>query len=140
MTSGTFGRKLRRSMVRVCRCVIFGRVTGKTRIRRIVVIAVMAGRTIIRNYRMRTVQLVIVIVNREGCRVPTGCSRMTHCAIGGNGQGCMIRIGSGGIFRGVTARTGVWCIVVIAVVTSITIVGDRHVCTSKWINRIVVKC
>ena len=52
----------------------------------------------------------------------------------------MVRIGGGGIFRRVTAGTGVWCIVVIAVVTSITIVGYRNVCTGKWINRIVVKC
>ena len=140
MTSGTFGRKLRRSMVRVGRCVIFGRMTGKTRIRRIVVIAVMADRTIIRYHCVRTVQLVIVIVNREGRRVPTRCCRMAHRAIGGNGQGCMIRIGSGGIFRRVTAGTGVWRVAVIAVVTSITIVGDRYVCTCKWINSAVVKC
>ena len=89
---------------------------------------------------MCTIQLVIIIVNRESRRVPAGRCRMAHRAIGGNGQGCMIRIGSGGIFRGVTARASVWCIVVVAIVTSVTIVGYRNVCTGKWINRIVVKC
>ena len=114
--------------------------TAHTGGRGIIVIAVVADRTIIGDHRMRAVQLVIIIVNRESRRVPAGRCRMAHRAIGGNGQGCMIRIGSGGIFRGVTARASVWCIVVVAIVTSVTIVGYRNVCTGKWINRIVVKC
>ena len=81
MTSGTFGRKLRCSVVRVRRCVVFRSVTAKTSSRRIVVIAVVTGRTIIGNHRMRTVQLVIIIVNREGRRVPAGRCRMTHRTI-----------------------------------------------------------
>ena len=92
MTSGTFGRKLRRSMVRVGRCVIFGRVTGKTRIRRIVIIAVMAGNTIIRYYRMRTVQCIIGVVDSKGRWLPTCLCGMTTGAIRRKIQYYVVRI------------------------------------------------
>ena len=54
-----------------------------TGIGRIVVIAVVAGRAIVGNGNVRPVQNVIIVVNREGCRIPAGRSRMAHRTIRG---------------------------------------------------------
>ena len=49
----------------------------------IVVIAVVASRTVVGNRNMRPIQSIIVVVNREGRRIPPGVRRMAHRTIRG---------------------------------------------------------
>ena len=81
MTQGTIRRKLRNRVVRIRRSRIFRIVATVTGVRSVVVIAVVASGTIIRDCSMRPIQLVIIIVDREQCRLPTWRRRVTSCTI-----------------------------------------------------------
>lgn len=71
-------RETRCRVIRVIGRRIVRRVAAKAGIGRVVVIPVVAGRAIIGNSRMRTVQGIVVIMDRECCRRPSGSSRVAH--------------------------------------------------------------
>ena len=77
------GRELGSEVVGVGCSIVVSLVAACTRIRRVGVIAVVACCTIIGNRNMRPVQHIIIIVDREGCRIPAGGSRMAHRTIRG---------------------------------------------------------
>lgn len=79
----TGGRELSGCVVRVDRRIVVRLVAACTRIRRIVVIAVVTRCAIIGDDCVRPVQNIIVVVDREGRRVPAGRSRMAHRTIRG---------------------------------------------------------
>lgn len=54
-----------------------------TGIGRVVVIAVVAGCTIVGDRSMGPVQNIIIVVDREGRRIPAGRSRMAHRTVRG---------------------------------------------------------
>ena len=81
MTGHTIGGKLRGNVVRITRLVIILLVTANTGIGRIDVIAIVAGRTIIGNHRVRTVQRIEIIVIVKARRHPVRFRRMATDAI-----------------------------------------------------------
>ena len=81
MTQRTVGRKLRYRVVRICRTRVFCIVATVTSVWGIVVIAIVAHRTIIRNRCVRSIEMVIIIVDREQRRLPARRSRMTTLTI-----------------------------------------------------------
>ena len=62
---------------------------------------------------------------------------MAVCTVRGELLSDVIGIGGGVIVIGVTTRTGVGCIVVVAVVACTTVVRDRRVCPDQLIEVIV---
>ncbi len=77
------GRELGGCVIGVDRRIVIRLVAPRTSIGRIVIIAVVAGRAIIGDDCVRPVQNIIVVVDREGRRIPTGRSRMAHRTIRG---------------------------------------------------------
>ena len=126
-------------MVRIRRLVIICCMTSRTGIRCIVIIAVVAGSTIIGNCSVRPVQGIVIIVNRESSRIPAGCCCMTHFTVSRYTERHVIRVGRLIEIGGVAAGAGIRRIRVIAVVTGITIVGYLYMCPGKGINHIVIK-
>ena len=65
---------------------------------------------------------------------------MAHRTIRWDVQGYVVRVGCAVEIRGVAARTGIRGICVIpSGMTKDAIIGNRNVCSRKWINCIVVK-
>ena len=139
MARCTIGWEIGRGMVWIVRLVIIRSVASDTGAGRVVVIPVVASGTIVGNRSVRALQRVIVIVDRETCRCPTGRCGMAHGAIGRNIQGCVFRVGCLVKIGSVAARAGIGGIVVIAVVTGITIIRNGCMRTRQRIHRIVVK-
>ena len=81
MTQRTVRRKLRRRVVRIRCSGIFCIMATITGVRGIVVIAIVAHRTIIRYRCVRSIERVISIVDREQRRFPARRSRMTTLTI-----------------------------------------------------------
>ena len=73
-------RELRSNMVWICCLIVLCRMAAETDIRGIVVISVMTGCTFICDRDMSTRKDVIVIVDRESGRGPSGVGRMTGLA------------------------------------------------------------
>lgn len=103
------------------------------------VIAVVASRAIVGNGCMRTVQHPIVVVNRESCRIPIGVGRMAHRTIRWNAKDDVVGIGTAVKIGQVTADTGIWGIDVVALMAGVAVVGNRDMCASERIKRIVVE-
>ncbi len=123
-------------MVRVVGVVIFRLVAAITRVRRIVVIAVMAGRTIIGNRRMSAKQLIIIIVDREGRRVPIRVGRVAHITVRRYAQSDVVRVRRAVEIRCMAARTSVRCGRIIAAdMTGRTIVRYRNMRPRERIER-----
>jgi len=115
-------RELLCFVIRIGCIVVIIRVTPGTRIRCIVVIAVVTGRAIVGNGRVRSDQLIEVIVYREGGGCPSriGCvACFTGC---GQVQRQVIRIYTLVVVRCMTSRTGVGCV---AVIPLMTVVASR---------------
>ena len=68
-------------MVRIGRSVVVAKVTAYAGVRRIVVVAVVAGRTVVGNDSVLPVELIIIIVNIEGRGLPSGLGRVAAFAI-----------------------------------------------------------
>ena len=83
MAVSTGDWELGRCVVGVDRRIVIRLVAPCTSIGRIVVIAVMASRTIVGDGCVRPVQNIIVVVDRESRRIPAGRSRMAHRTIRG---------------------------------------------------------
>ncbi len=122
----TGSRKTGRSVVRVIGVVVIIFMTAKTSVRRVVIITIMAERTVIRNDGVGTVQLPIIIMDRESRRHPVGIGGMTGSAIRGNTNSLVIGIGRLIIVRLVAAHTGIRRVIVIPVVAGHTIIGNRR--------------
>ena len=88
---------------------------------------------------MRSVQYVVIIVDREGRRRPTGFCGVAHRAIRRQVQRRVARIGTLAVIRAVAAVARVRRVRIIAVVARVAIARYRYVCTCERINRVVVK-
>ena len=85
VTTGAICGELSGGVVRIGRSGIVAVVTAVASVGRIVVVAVVAGSTVVGNGRVCPIQSVVIIVNRERCWFPTGCSSVAHRAIRWNG-------------------------------------------------------
>ena len=132
-------RELIRRVIRVHSAVVISLVTTNTSIWRVVVIPIVAGGTIVGNGSVCPVQWIIIIVDREGRRFPArGCS-VAHSTIRREHQRNVIWIETSVIIRRMTARTGVWGIIVIPIVAGIAIICDCGVGSGQRVECIVVK-
>ena len=75
--------KLQFYVLRICGGIVVCLVTSEACVRSIVVIAIVASRTICCDLSVRTIEDIIVIVHIEGRRVPLRISRVASRAIGG---------------------------------------------------------
>ena len=122
-------------MARVACTGIVGIVTTIAGVRRIRIIAVVAGITIVCDGNVCAREGINGIVIK-GRRRPGGFT-MTCCTIRWELLGYMVWIGGLGVLRIVAAVAGIGCIVVIAVVTSCAVVGNRGMCAIQGIERIM---
>ena len=79
-------------MVGVDGAIIIRGMATCTCIRRVGIIAVVAGSTVIGYFSVSTCDGIKLIVSREGSRTPSRSSRVTGSAISGNTQNFMVRI------------------------------------------------
>ena len=121
MTGGTFGRELRCRVVRTSCLVIIGGMTARTGIWCIGIITVMTTFAIIGDSRMRAVQSIVIIVNRETCRFPTCRSGMANGTIGRDIQGYVVGIGRCVEVCGMAAVAGIRRGSVVALVAGIAV-------------------
>ena len=109
VTSGAIGWELSRCVVRVgCRVIIRCMATG-TGVRGVGIIAVMTSSTIIRYSRVRPVQCIKIVVDREARRFPTWRSGMAQGTIRRKAQGLVV--GVDGLIKiwGMASGTLRWC-------------------------------
>lgn len=78
-------------------------------------------------------------MDRESSRLPTRIRSVAHFTIGWNVQRIVIGVNACVVIRRMAAGTSVWRIGIVAVVTSIAIIRNRNMRSSKGINRIVIK-
>ena len=64
-------------------------------------------------------QNIVIVVNGEGSRFPTGRRCMASTAVIRNVVGKVVRVGRLVVFGEVTAYTGVGCCIVVTLVTSL---------------------
>ena len=81
MATRTVGREIGCCVVRIGRCIVIIQVAAGTGIRRIVVIAIVAGRTVVGDGSVSAIQLIIIIVNLESCGLPTWLSGVATCTV-----------------------------------------------------------
>ena len=136
----TGGGQLVGRVIRIGRAVIISLVTTYAGVRCIVVIAVVAGSAIVGNSRVCPIQWVVIIVDRESSRLPARRRSMAHGTIRWDHQSNVIWIQTRIVIRGMTARTGIRGVIVIAVVTGITVICNRNVRPGEWIDATVIKC
>lgn len=139
MATFTARRELGCSVVRVGSRIVIANVAACTSIRRVGVIAVVACCTIIGNRNMRPIQNIIIVVDREGCRIPPGVSGVAHRAIRWQPQRYVARVCTGIVIGLVATRTSVRSSSIIAVMASFAIVGDWDMRADERINSTVVK-
>lgn len=116
-------------MIRISRLVIVGDMTTITGIGRIVVITVVAGRTVIGNHGVCTIQGIVIIMYRKRSRLPARGSRVAHRTISWNTQCGVIRIDRLIKIGGMAARTGIRCIGIITVMAKSAIICNSLVST-----------
>lgn len=105
MTDGTIRWKLIGGVVWVSHSIVICCMTTITSVWRVIVVSVVAGRTIICDWSMCPVQCIIIVVYWEGSRFPSRGSRVTGSAIQRNIQCPVIGVGSTIIIRCMTCRT-----------------------------------
>ena len=113
--------------------------TAFTCVRRVVVIAVVARRTVVRDNGMSAIEHIIVIVVCKRSRIPTGVGCVARFTICRKCQVYVIWIGGLIVIGLVAASTSIRRVVVIAVVTSVAIIGNFYVCSGERIERTVVE-
>ena len=121
VAGGTIRRQLSGYVIGVRRRVVIIGMTAVTSIRRVVVIAVVAGSAVIGDSRMCPVQRVKSIVNRETCRFPTCRSGMANGTIGRDIQGYVVGIGRCVEVCGMAAVAGIRRGSVVALVAGIAV-------------------
>ena len=112
---------------------------SETGVWRVIVIAIVAGGAIIRNGYVRSIEYIIVIVDREGRRRPTGIRSMAHRTIRRNIDRLVIRIYRLVVISCMATYASVWRVVVISLVTGIAIVSNGDVRSGEREKRIVIK-
>ena len=130
MTFRTIGWELLGYVIRIsslCKIII---VTTIACVRGIVVVTIMAGSTVVGNGRMRSEQLVIVIVYGECGRCPSRIGSVAGFAGSWYIQRDVVRIDALVIISLMASRTCIGCIVVIALMAIITRGGQ--VCPGQW--------
>lgn len=80
-------------MRRIGCLVIIGQMTAGTSIRRAVVISVMTYCTVVGDRNMSSCKHIIIVMDRESCRLPARIGCMTGCTGSRYTDRCMIRIG-----------------------------------------------
>lgn len=126
-------------MVGVCRLTVIGGVAAVASVGRVVVIAIVTSSAIIRDASVGPVQRIIIVVNREGGRLPARRCCVTHGTIRRYVQCRVLRVGALVIIGRMTTIAGIRGIVVIAVVTGVAIIRNRNMCSCKRINDIVIE-
>ena len=120
VAGGAVRRELLCNVVWIGRLVVVGRMATCTGIRRVVVVAVVAGGAFVGDHRMCAVQRVVVVVDGKTGRFPANI-RMAGRTIGGYPQGAVVWIGRLVVIGCMAARTGVRRVGIVAVVASIAI-------------------
>ena len=135
---GAIGGELVVYVVGVGRGIEIGLVTAGTGIGGVVVIAVVAGRAVIGNGSVRTVELVVVVVDGE-CRRHPAIAGMTGFAIGWDAEYLVVWVNGSVVVRLVATGAGIWRIGIVA--TDVAVGAVRHVGmrSGKWPNGIVVE-
>ena len=131
--------KLERRMAGVRRLGIICRMAAEAGVRGIVVIAVVAGGTVVGNGCVRTIKRIIVVVDGESRRHPIRRGGMTRSAIRREIQRQVVRIGALVVIRRMATCTGIWRIGIIPVVAGHTIIRDGHVRPGERVDCIVIK-
>ncbi len=139
VAGSTIRGELQVYVVRIGGPVVIRGVTARASVRRAVVIPVVTGSALVRDLGMRTVQRIIIVVNREGSRLPARRRGMAHRAIRRDIQGCVVRIGTSVVIGRVATRAGIGRIGIVPVVTSGAIAGNLGMSARQWIHRIVIK-
>lgn len=139
MTGSTIRRELLRYMVWIQGSIVIRLVATYAGVGRVVIIPVMTGSAIIGNACMRSIQSVIVVVNRESSWRPTSIRGVAHGTITWNGQGYMVGVQTGIIIRGMATGTSIGGVLIIAMVTGYTIIRNGQMRSGKWIDGIMVK-
>ena len=124
-------------MIRIGRRRIICAVATVAGIRRGGIVTLVTSIAIIRNRNVRACKRIngIVVKGRwRPSRLCVACGTFRWEL-----RRSVVWIGCGGIIRIVATIAGVRRIGIVAVVTSVAIVGNRHVRAYEWINRIVVK-
>lgn len=122
MTFRTIGWELLGYVIRIsslCKIII---VTTIACVRGIVVVTIMAGSTVVGNGRMRSEQLVIVIVYGECGRCPSRIGSVAGFTSRWQVQRQVIRVDTLVVVRCMTSRTGVGGV---AVIPLMTVVASR---------------
>ena len=88
------------------------------------IISVVASGAITGDSSMRPVQSIIIVVNRERRRFPTRSRGMTHSTVRREVQRYVVGVDRLVEICGMTTTASIWCIGVIAVVTSIAVVRN----------------
>jgi len=120
-------RELQGNVVRVGRLIVIVFVAAVAGIRRVVVISVVAGCTVVGNVGMCSHQSKEIVVHGEARRVPVGLSGMAGCAIRGQTQSRMVGVGRLIVIVFVAAVASVRRAVVISVVATRTVIGNISV-------------
>jgi len=113
------------SVIWIGRTVVVIQVASDTGIWRIVVIAVVAGRTIIGDGSVSAIQLIVVVVNIESRGLPSGLGGVAAFAVRWQAKISMVWVGCCVVVVRMTSGAGVRRIGIIAVVTSVTVVCNR---------------
>ena len=139
MAGGAIIGELEGLVIRVGGLVVVRLVASGTGVRRVVVVAIVAGRAVIGNGRVRAVEWVIIVVDGEFSRHPAigGVASFTSCR---DAQNYVIWVGGGIEIRLVTADTSIGCVGVIAADVAIGAVGHISVCAREWPYRVMIKC
>ncbi len=135
----TGGGQLVGWVIRIGRAVIISLVTTYAGVRCIVIISIVAGGAIVGDACVCPIQWIIIVVDRESCRLPARRRGMAHGTIRWDHQSNVIGIQARIVIRCMTTRTGIRGVVVIAVVTGIAVIRNRYVRPGEWIDGAVIK-
>ena len=125
MAGHTIRGKIAGGMVRIGRCIVIIQVASDTGIWRIVVVAVVAGRTVVGDGSVSAIQLIEIIVNIESCGLPSWLGGVAAFAVRWQAKISMAWVGRCVVVVRMTSGAGVWRIGVVAVMTSVTVVCNR---------------
>jgi len=135
----TVGGELCSSVARVSGIVIIIAVAPEARIGGVAVAPVMAGRTIIGDSRVRTVEGIELAVDIKTCRHPIGLYGMAGRAVRGQPKGFMVGVHSSRVVLRVAAVTGIGGVIVIPVVAGYAVVFNGLVPPRQWVVGVVVE-
>ena len=133
---GTIRRDIQSDVVRIGCLIKIRGVTTRASVRRIRVISLVAGVTIVRNRHVRPSEGVNgIVVKSRWC---PGRFTVASGAIRWELSGSVVRIGGRVVVGRVTTRAGVWRSIVIAVVAARAIIGNARMCAVQRI--IIIVC